>query len=124
MGPQVDLPAYCTSIHVNLGEHVRRRPCRYDCAVCRRRRRIYLTTGVCRRTALQLVCCDGGAAFLCYVHRGDDVAPGDVHWRPADGRRQWNNTSITAGKRKGNLEELESNEEISNGTFMQQRQVQ
>ena len=84
MGPQVDLPAYCASIHVDLGEHVRRRPCRNDRAV-RQRRRIFLTAGVCRHTAHRLICQDGGAACLRYLHSGDNVAPGGVHWWPADG---------------------------------------
>lgn len=98
MSPQVDLPANCISLHVNLSKHVRRWPRRYDGAVSWRRH-VFLATGVRRRTALRSICCDGGTACLRYVHRGDDVAPGGVHRGPAYSRWQWDDTGITVDKK-------------------------
>lgn len=100
LGPEVDLPANRVALHVHLGEHVRRRrpKCGHHRAVRgRRRRHILLAAGSgmrrCRRRAFGSV--RGGSSRLGYLHGGDDVAPGGVHRRPADGRRRCGHTVIT-----------------------------
>lgn len=103
MSPQVDLPAKCISLHVNLSEHVRRWPRRrYDDGAVSWRRDIFLATGVHRRcAALRSICCcvGGGACLVGYLHIGNDVAPGGMHRWPAYSRRQWDGTGITGDKK-------------------------